>query len=131
MRRRIWAAPLTAAVAAAGVAAAYRRRRSSTADARPHVIAVFRPLDEVAANLPDRLTGIAEVRLEAAPGDRGTWIHARPRGGDGDVRRALRETRSLLEVGDVLEPGIATTEPTPLNRPLRELTAHGRQGGRL
>ncbi|GAA3338069.1 hypothetical protein GCM10020358_16810 [Amorphoplanes nipponensis] len=48
-----------------------------------------------------------------------------------DIRRALRESRALLEVGYVPTPGGPTTEPTLLNKALRAATARGRRGGLL
>jgi hypothetical protein len=129
-------------VAAAAGATAYLIRVSRRADARsgsgtPHVITVFRPVEEVAARLPAQLAdrgGALDVRLRAAPGDRGTEISVRPVNdtvSDADIRRALRVSRSLLEAGDVLNPGVATTTPTMLNRWLRTLTRHGREEGLL
>jgi hypothetical protein len=131
------AAPLAAGAA---VVTAKRRNRRGLTSGRPHVVTVFRPLSELeAGSLPGSLKEIAdavEIRLAAAPGDRGTEISVRiPEGSrvsDGDVRRALRETRSLLEAGDVLLPsGPPTTEKTMLNRSLRMATQHGREGGLL
>jgi hypothetical protein len=131
------AAPLAAGAAA--VAAGRRGLRTPAASGH-HVITVFRPPDELeAGRLPGSLREIAseaEVTLRAAPGGRGTEITVRiPEASlvtDGEVRRALRETRSLLEAGDVLLPsGPATTHPTPLNKPLREATRRGREGGLL
>jgi hypothetical protein len=102
-------------------------------------------LPEPLAELGDTV----EVELRTAPGGRGTEIAVRPRNGEpsgagavaarlrGDdprwaVRRALRETRSLLETGEVLHPSQPpTTERTPLNRPLEYATRHGREEGRL
>jgi len=132
---------VTAATAALG-GTAYRvvgRRRSGSAPAasRRHVITVYRPLDEIAEVLPEPLTayhGTLEVQLRAAPAGRGTEISARALDdtvSDGDIRRLLRESRSLLEVGDVLQPGGPTTEPTALNSPLRAATRNGREGGLL
>jgi hypothetical protein len=130
-------------VAAMAGAAAYLIRVSRRADDRsvssgtPHAITVYRPVDEVAAQLPAQLTdrgGALDVRLRAAPGDRGTEISVRPVNGavsDAEIRRALRVSRSLLEAGDVLRPGVATTTPTMLNRWLRTLTRHGREEGLL
>jgi hypothetical protein len=126
----------------AGAAVAARRRRGSGVgdERRRHAVTVFRPLSEVEAGpLPGSLTEIADdvnIALSAAPGGRGTEIAVRiPEGSavtSGDVRRALRETRSLLEAGDVLLPyGPPTTVPTLLNRPLRAATRHGREGGLL
>jgi hypothetical protein len=105
--------------------------------ARWHSVTVFRPLDEVRQNLPEGLTGRGgawEVQLRAAPGGRGTELHARagdPAVPDGEVRRVLRESRSILETGEVLQPGGPTTEPTVLNKPLRAVTKRGRTGGLL
>jgi hypothetical protein len=127
------------AAAVAGVAGyrivTARRHRRPIGPGRVHAITVLRPLDDVVAGLPEELTGRGgvEVRLEAAPGDRGTVIRARSADGvpDAEVRRRLRTARSLLEVGYVLQPGTPTTTPTLLNRPLRAVTRRGRQEGLL
>lgn len=139
MRRKTAAAVL--AVAAIGVTGGYRLRQSRRAQAASpdqwHAVTVHRPLDEVAAHLPEELTrptGAIEMRLTPAPGGRGTEIHARAAAGSvtaGDVRRALRVSRSRLEVGDVLRPGGPTTTPTVLNRALRATTRRGREEGLL
>ena len=130
-------AGVAAGAAAAGLA---RGRKSFEPSGNRHSLTVHRPLTEVeAAPLPGPLGEIAsdvEVRLRAAPGDRGTEISVRiPESSSvdsGTVRRALRETRSLLEVGDVLRPDApSTTVPTLLNRPLRAVTRRGREGGLL
>jgi hypothetical protein len=132
---------IAAATAALG-GATYRvvtKRRSAGAPApgRRHVITVNRPLTDIADVLPEPLTaydGALEVQLGPAPADRGTEISVRALTdtvSDGDIRRLLRESRSLLETGDVLQPGGPTTTPTVLNRPLRAATAHGREGGLL
>ncbi len=129
-------------LAAGGTVLAVRRHRDGrTPMARgEHVLTVYKPLTEVReTQLPGSLREVAdrvEIALAAAPGDRGTEIRVRVPDDspvtDGEVRRALRETRSLLETGDVLLPsGPATTTPTPWNRPLRAATAHGREGGLL
>ncbi|MFI1991555.1 hypothetical protein [Actinoplanes sp. NPDC020271] len=133
---------IAAPIAAGTVAVAARRRRAASGPAahRSHVLTVYKPIGELqATQLPGSLREIAgsvEISLRAAPGDRGTEITVRiPDGSpvtDGDVRRALRETRSLIEAGDVLLPsGPATTTPTLLNRPLQTATRHGREGGLL
>jgi hypothetical protein len=117
---------------------AERRRRSSAG--RRHVLTVFRPMDEItsAGRLPEPLARLGDavaVDLRPAPGDRGTEISVRALTADVDeraVRRALRESRSLLEVGYVLHPDAPpTTEPTLLTKPLRAVTAHGREEGLL
>jgi len=136
------AALATAATAALGgttyrILRARRSGLGSSTSGRRHVITVFRPLAEIADVLPEPLSayhGTLEVQLRPAPGDRGTEISARALDdtvSDGDIRRLLRESRSLLEVGDVLVPGGPTTTPTALNRPLRAATRHGREGGLL
>jgi len=135
------AALATAATAALG-GATYRvvaKRRSGRAagSGRRHVITVYRPLDDVAEVIAEPLAvydGAIDVQLRAAPADRGTEISVGALNdtvSDGDIRRLLRESRSLLEVGDVLQPGGPTTTPTALNRPLRAATQHGREGGLL
>jgi hypothetical protein len=112
-------------------------RRSRRVAYAGHAVTVARPLDYVTAHLPADLTGLGDgvdLELIPAPAGRGTEIHVRRRGdtvSDGDIRRALRTGRSLLEVGDVLQPGVATTTPTLLNRGLRAVTARGREGGLL
>jgi hypothetical protein len=102
-----------------------------------HAVTVARPVDYVTANMPKELADrgdAIEVRLREAPGGRGTEIHVRPANGevsDDEIRRVLRTGKSQLEVGDVLQPGVATTTPTVLNRGLRAVTRRGRQKGLL
>jgi hypothetical protein len=126
-------------MAGLGGVTAYRirqARRPQTGDGQ-HAITVNLPLDEVTGRLPSELTqpaGAIEVTLRPAPGGRGTEIRARALGGavsDDQLRKALRNSRSLLEVGDVLEPGGPTTTPTVLNGALRTATRHGREEGLL
>jgi hypothetical protein len=148
------------AVATGGVLAA-RRGRGSGAHAalggatkdRWHTLTVNRPVAEVSPDgrPPEPIASVpgVEVRITEAPGGRGTEIAARlvawePSAAEklrdrvtGDdprwaVRKALRETRSLLETGEVLLPDSPpTTKPTVLNRPLEKATAHGREEGLL
>lgn len=115
-------------------------------------ITINRSPDEVApgGHLPDPLARAdAEVRMNRAPGDRGTEIYARPRehragiGGllarpRGDdartaIRTALRETKCLLETGDVLrsDEEIGTTRPTVTGRVLDMALGRAAEGGRL
>ena len=97
------------------------------------------------ANLGDGI----EVRVQPAPGDRGTEIHARVRGSvpsgasgvrariSGEdprqaLRRALRETQWLLETGEVLSPDTKpTTKPTPGGKLLGTATGRSWEEGRL
>ncbi|GAA4465706.1 hypothetical protein [Phytohabitans houttuyneae] len=136
-----------------GVLAARIRERRMEPDPRWHVLTVYKPVDEVrAAALPEPLAVLGdavEVELRAAPGERGTEIAVRLRGGepaglsaiaarvtDRDprhaVRRALREARCLIETGEVLEPDSRpSNRRTILNRPLAYATSHGREEGLL
>jgi hypothetical protein len=126
-------------MAGLGGVTAYRlwqARRPHPEDGR-HVITVNVPLDEVTERLPGELTeplGAIEVTLRPAPGGRGTEIHARAVDGavsDDQLRKALRNSRSVLEVGEVLQPGGPTTTPTMLNSAVRTATRHGREKGLL
>jgi hypothetical protein len=138
------------ATAGAGIAAAvwmYGRRRG-----RPVLaVTINRPLEEVVPDgrLPDllsELTYIADVRVRAAPGAKGTEVLARlreslPAGAairrlTGDdprqpVRAALRDTKALLETGEVVRPEPPTTHPTPAGRAMGVLTRRAREEGRL
>ncbi|MFI5894971.1 hypothetical protein ACIA5D_33220 [Actinoplanes sp. NPDC051513] len=129
---------ILAAGGVAGLAASRALTHRSRPAAHPgHAVTVARPVDYVTAHLPAELTDLADaidLELRAAPGDRGTEIHVRRRSdavSDGDIRRALRTGRSLLEAGDVLRPAVATTTPTMLNKGLRAVTGHGRERGLL
>ena len=103
---------------------------------RWHVVTVNLPPEQVSADdvaPPLRNMAGIDVRVQPAPGDRGTEIAVRSTGADvGEIRRALREAKSLLETGEVLLPDApATTQPTPLNAPIRTVTEHAREEGRL
>jgi hypothetical protein len=104
---------------------------------RWHAATVNLPPERVSSDgaAPPRLRDLngIEVRMQQAPGGKGTEIYVRSTGADvGDVRKALREAKSLLEVGDVLLPDYPpTTRPTPLNKPIRTTTEHAREEGRL
>jgi hypothetical protein len=118
------------------VVSARRARVRRTQTGILHVITVYRKINEV-TSLPDPLQELGaavEIQLREAPGDRGTEIAVRAVDASvtaGAIRRALRDSRSLLEVGEVLQPGVRTTEPTVLNRPLRFATRHAREEGLL
>jgi hypothetical protein len=132
---------------AGGVAGALRHALGgdgprSAIDDRWHSVTVNRPPQDVDPRaLPHPLAALGdriELQIRPAPGDRGTEIHARLRDGGtaetrGKLRAALRESRSLLEIGEVIEPNVnRTTQPTPFNRPLAARTGQqGREGGLL
>ena len=141
-----------AALAAVGTTTGVLVRRAMRGDGpvgRPgapdrwHAVTVALPPDEVGPAAPGPLAALGDsvtVRIEPAPGGKGTELHARLTGGPDDataereraLRAALREAKQLLETGEVLEPTRpGSTEPTPLNAPLRLATAHGREEGRL
>ncbi|MFF1308675.1 hypothetical protein [Streptomyces sp. NPDC058307] len=133
-RKSLW-------VAAAGVAAAavaVRRARTpgsapSSANRWQAVTVNCAPEDLRADKLPPPLQEYGErieTRISPAPADRGTElavrlkqppsdlarsVPARLAGQDPrqDLRRALREAKSLLEAGEVLVPDEPTTHDTP------------------
>jgi hypothetical protein len=150
------AATGVAAVAVRGIRAA--RRRGSLADGRDatrwHAVTVNRPAEEVTpgGRLPDpvaRLGEAVEVRVRPAPGGKGTEIAVRLTEGEPSglagftarfggrdprhaVRAALRESKQLLETGEVLAPNHPpSNRRTALNRPLEYAIRHGRQEGLL
>lgn len=134
------AAALTAvgAGAIAGFAVIARRRRAAEPD-RWHSITINcspEKLGPLPAPL-DELDFPVEVRIQPAPGDRGTELAARvaPSADPERVRllrAALRGARSLAETGEVLLPDApATTKPTLRSAPLAYATKHGREEGRL
>ena len=106
---------------------------------RWHTVTVNRPRHEVTPDgrLPQPLEALGdaiEVQIRPAPGDRGTEVAARLRGGvptgpggafarvSGDdprqqVRSALRQSKQLLETGEVLR----ADEPSTTRRSLRSL----------
>ena len=106
------------------------------------VVTVNRPPQEVQAgnDLPGPLAGLGdgvEVRIRPAPADKGAEISARPRGPSGKdyrqkVRKALRETKQILETGEVLSPDRPpTTKDTPGGKLLGAATSRSRREGLL
>ncbi|TYP87838.1 hypothetical protein [Blastococcus xanthinilyticus] len=87
----------------------------------------------------DRFGDRIEVRLTAAPADRGTELAARFRGTPseaeiGELRAALREAKQLLEVGEVLrvdpQPH-GQRKPTPQGAALEGMTEQAPKEGVL
>ena len=87
-----------------------------------------------------RLGSSVELRVQPAPGDRGTEIYARPlpttTTTDPDrrreVRAALREAKALLETGEVVRAsGPSTTRPGPAGRVLSAVDRVAQGEGRL
>jgi hypothetical protein len=121
---------------------------------RWHSVTVNRPLEQATpgGQLPEPLARLGdgvEVQVRPAPADRGTEFavrlnKSRPSGframtarlGGRDpryaVRSALRETKQLVETGQILGPDKPpTTKRTLTNRPLQFVTRHAREEGRL
>ena len=152
VRRIVALAGVSAGVIAARRIAT-RQAGNGTAGQVPdrwHTVTVNRPPEEVApeGRLPEPLAGLGdavEVRVRLAPGGRGSELAARLRGGAPagvaeavarvagsdprqDLRAALRQSKQLLETGEVLSPDKPpTTRRTLRGLPL-ELATH-RAGG--
>jgi hypothetical protein len=125
-------------------------------DRTPHnrwlMVTVNCPPDRFPAadNLPEpvqKLTGMAEVMIRPAPGDRGTELAMRPRqqpsaaatglisriAGDDPrqhIRAALREAKSLIEAGEVIRPDEPMAHPTPTGKVLDLAARRARGEGR-
>ena len=82
-----------------------------------------------------RLAGDVELRIRPAAGDKGTEVLARPtsdRVSAGDLRSALRRSKSLLETGMVLSADAQpSTHPGPAGRLLRLVIRRADKEGRL
>ncbi|MBB4908614.1 hypothetical protein [Actinophytocola algeriensis] len=112
-----------------------------TVNAEPDAVAGDPRFTEAFAAFGDDV----ETRVAAAPGERGTEVAARVRqaparatarmaGHDPrqDVRRTLRDVKSLLETGDVLRTDPPTTgKPTPGGALVRLFTRRAGGEGRL
>jgi len=144
----------TGALIAAGsvigrmVARKIARRREPEKKPRWLTVTVNAPLDEVRAPLDEAVAELdVETRLAEAPGGRGTEAGARLRHGPvdpapvrrlagkdprQDVRRALREMKSLVEAGEVVRPDEPTTgKRTPGGALVRLATRRAGGEGRL
>ncbi len=141
---------LIAAGAVAGRTVARRiARRAAGPDAersRWLAVTVNAPPDQVAVPLAEAVAELdVETRLTAAPGGRGTEAAARSRHGTAglgrrlagrdprqDVRRALRDMKSLVEAGEVIRPDEPTTgKRTPGGALVRLVTRRASGEGRL
>jgi hypothetical protein len=137
------------AAAAVGVGLVVRQVRRSRVRApaddtgaeprnRWRAVTVYKQPDEIAPGgvLPQPLADLGdsvEVRITPAPGGKGTELAARPRDEAGSaeaVRSALRKSKQLLEVGEILrvDPQPAGHRPpTPAGKVLDAVTS--RAGG--
>ncbi|MET8142335.1 hypothetical protein ABZU32_18650 [Sphaerisporangium sp. NPDC005288] len=130
------------------------RARTRREAARWLMVTINRRPEEVLAEgrLPEplaRLGDTVEVRVREAPGGRGTELGARPLAGvptgatqvlarlGGEdprqaVRRALRESKCLMETGEVLLPDAPpSTRPTPAGKILDLAVQRAGGEGRL
>jgi hypothetical protein len=154
MKRAIPAA-VTAVTAAAAGAAVVRRLRSRPATGRAEAerwlaVTVNCPPERLGEDgFPEPLARLAdhlEIRTSPAPGGKGTELAARLHGAHGtgplgrltgrdprqDVRRALREAKSLIETGEVLRPDAPpTTRATPGGKLMELATRRAGGEGRL
>ncbi|UJW30440.1 hypothetical protein L3Q67_35375 [Saccharothrix sp. AJ9571] len=148
MRSTTGAAVLAAAGVAAGTAFA---RKLSPPPARNRWLAVTVNLPQDTVERHEHLRAFteladrAETRVRQAPGGKGTELAARLReeppsavarvaGADPrqEVRTVLREVKSLLETGEVVQPDEPTTgKPTPGGRLVRFATRRAQGEGRL
>lgn len=146
-----------ALIAAGAVAIGYRAKTYDRLRAKRedhwHVITVNQPLSTIAPNgeLPEPLNSMLEeieVVMQPAPGDKGTEIAARliapvptgvmsaatrlsgkdPRQ---QLRQVLRETKSRLEAGEVVEADGLSSRFTLTNAPLTLATRLSRKEGRI
>jgi hypothetical protein len=108
------------------------------------VVTIYRQPDDVRTQVDgsgplSRMRGEIELTVRPAPGDRGTELAVRPTAtdeGSADLRRAvraaLRETKSILECGEVVEPSRpGSSHPGPAGQVLRAVTARAWGEGRL
>jgi hypothetical protein len=128
-----------------GTARAFSANGESSADRKTDrwlAVTVNRPPQEIPTEdgLPGPLADLGdgvEVRIQPAPADKGTEISARPRGSSSKdyrqkVRKALRETKQILETGEVLSPDWPpTTKDTPGGKLLGTATSRSQSEGLL
>jgi hypothetical protein len=123
-RRATGILAVTAGLAGLGgaVGARRRHRRAGTGDPHWQVVTIYRDAGDIApgGRYPEPLAalgGSVEIKMQPAPGDRGTELFARSRTAAGppglldrirgnepaqDVRAALRKSKELVEAGEVL-----------------------------
>ncbi len=107
-------------------------------------VTIYRQIDDVQTQVDgsgplSRMRGEIELTVRPAPGDKGTELAVRPTAPDGgsvDLRRslraALRETKSILECGEVVEPSRpGSSHPGPAGQVLRAVTRRAWGEGRL
>ena len=147
---RTGAALGTAAGAAAAAGAVRKRRTAPEEPSRWLAVTVLAEPDAVTSDprFADAFAGFGdevETMVSAAPGGRGTEIAARPRHPSGgavarlagndprqEVRRVLRDVKSVLETGEVIRTDPPTTgRKTPGGALVRLVTRRAGGEGRL
>ncbi len=149
---RIGAGVAVALGAATGASLAARRRRTQNSARRWLVVTVNTTPDRVTADgrLVKAVAGLdedVETRVTPAPGLRGTEVAVRlrtpPQGGllrrargedpRQELRRALRNLKSVIETGEVMRPDSPPTtgKPTPGGKLVRFATRRAGGEGRL
>jgi len=126
---------LAAAAAAAVAVTRHRRRTPSAPDDSWLAVTVNRSPDEVQSSLPESLARLkVEIRIRPATGDKGTELSAKPTEtvSRPDLRIAMRQAKSLLETGEVIESDLpSSTHPGPMGKVLQLVTNRSGGGGRL
>lgn len=108
------------------------------------VVTIYRQVEDVRNQVDgpgplDRVRDGIELTVRPAPGGKGTELAARPTAPDGGsvdlrrtVRAALRETKSILECGEVVEPSRpGSSHPGAAGQLLRAVTKRAWGEGRL
>lgn len=108
------------------------------------MVTIYRQPEEVQTQVDgsgplSRMRGEIELTVRPAPGDKGTQLAVRPKAPDRDsvgmrraLRAALRETKSILECGAVVEPSRpGSSHPGPAGQVLRAVTKRAWGEGRL
>lgn len=107
-------------------------------------VTVYRSPDEVRTAADgsgplSRMRNEIEVTVRPAPGDKGAELAARPTAADGGsvelrraIRAALRETKSIVECGEVVQPSRpGSSHPGAAGQVLRAVTGRAWGEGRL
>lgn len=128
-------AAVAALVAAGAVVKKVTAHHTADGGARWLAVTVNAPADQLTDRVAELGAGV-ETRLTPAPGGRGTEVAARssPDGeaSASDLRRALRELKSVVETGEVVRPDEPTTgRPTPGGALMRAITRRAGGEGRL
>jgi hypothetical protein len=140
MKRKVIGGVGLAAAAATGAFAAQRvvRARSAHTNTDRWLVVTVNCPPERLNELPEplrKLGDTVETKVRPAPGGRGSELAARPLqpgASASDVRSALRDAKSLLETGEVLQPDRpSSTKPTATGKLVDMATKRAGGEGRL